>query len=44
MRALAEGVLRAYRWQYILTGAKHHFRKVLGELIGEKQARRIRRW
>jgi hypothetical protein len=42
MRALAEGVLRAYRWQYILTGAKHpHFRKVLGELIDEKQAQRI---
>ena len=42
MRALADGVLRAYRWQYILTGAQHpHFRKVLGELIDEKQAQRI---
>jgi hypothetical protein len=42
MRALADGVLRAYRWQYILTGAQHpHFRKVLGELTDEKQAQRI---
>jgi hypothetical protein len=42
MRALADGVLRAYRWQYILTGAQHpHFCKVLSEFIDEGQARRI---
>lgn len=42
MRALADGVLRAYRWQYILSGAQHpHFRKVLGELTDGKQAQRI---
>ena len=42
MRALVDGVLRAYPWQYILTGAQHpHFRKVLGELTDEEQAQRI---
>ena len=42
MRELADGVLRAYRWQYILTGAQHpHFRKVLGELTDEEQPQRI---
>ena len=42
MRALADGVQRAYRWQYILTGAQHpHFRKVLGELTDEEQPQRI---
>jgi len=35
-------VLRAYRWQYILSGAQHpHFIKVLTGLITEAQAERI---
>jgi hypothetical protein len=42
MQALADGILRAYRWQYILSGASHpHFVKVLTSLITEAQARRI---
>lgn len=36
------GLLRAYRWQYILSGAQHpHFIKVLTSLITDKQADRI---
>jgi hypothetical protein len=36
------GVLRAYRWQYILSGAQHpHFIKVLTSLITDAQSRRI---
>jgi len=35
-------VLRAYRWQYILSGAQHpHFIKVLTSLITDAQAQRI---
>jgi hypothetical protein len=42
MQALSTGVLRAYRWQYILSGAQHpHFRKVLGDLLNERQLQRI---
>lgn len=42
MRTLADGLLRAYRWQYILSGAEHpHFRKVLSELANENQIERI---
>jgi hypothetical protein len=36
------GMLRAYRWQYILSGAGHpHFLKVLTSLITEAQTERI---
>lgn len=42
MQALAEGVLRAYRWQYIHTGAQHaHFGKVLSSLITDRQVQRV---
>ena len=44
--ALAERVgatvLKAYRWQYIVSGAMHpHFQKVLGSLVNESQMGRI---
>ena len=40
---LKSGVLRAYRWQYILSGAQHpQFLKVLGQLITPAQADRIK--
>jgi hypothetical protein len=36
------GLLRAYRWQYIVSGAQHpHFVKVLTSLITEAQTERI---
>jgi len=36
------GLLKAYRWQYILSGAGHpQFQKVLGELLTEAQLGRI---
>jgi hypothetical protein len=36
------GLLKAYRWQYIFSGAEHpHFLKVLTSLITEQQAGRI---
>jgi len=39
---LEAGVLRAYRWQYIFSGAQHpHFIKVLTSLITDAQAERI---
>lgn len=39
---LETGVLRAYRWQYILSGAQHpHFIKVLTSLITGTQTERI---
>jgi hypothetical protein len=39
---LATGVLAAYRWQYILSGAQHpHFIKVLTSLITGAQTERI---
>jgi len=39
---LETGVLRAYRWQYILSGAQHpHFIKVLTSLITDVQTDRI---
>lgn len=42
MQALADGVLKAYRWQYILSGAQHpHFVKVLTSLIDASQAGRV---
>jgi hypothetical protein len=40
--ALEAGVLAAYRWQYLISGAQHpHFVKVLGSLITEAQGQRI---
>ncbi|HZN00493.1 MAG TPA: hypothetical protein VFB70_13925 [Pyrinomonadaceae bacterium] len=39
---LETGLLRAYRWQYILSGAQHpHFIKVLTSLTTEAQTERI---
>lgn len=39
---LKAGLLKAYRWQFILSGAEQpHFLKVLGSLINEAQGRRI---
>jgi hypothetical protein len=39
---LKTGVLRSYRWQYILSGAQHpHFIKVLTSLITDAQTERI---
>jgi len=41
-RALEAAVLKAYRWQYIISGAQHpHFVKVLSSLITEAQGGRI---
>jgi hypothetical protein len=41
-RAIAAAFLKAYRWQYIHSGAQHpQFGKVLSGLITEKQGRRI---
>ena len=40
--AVKAGVLKAYRYQYILSGAQHpHFLKVLAGLITEDQAGRV---
>jgi hypothetical protein len=42
LRKLEDGVLRAYRWQYIFSGAQHpHFIKVLTSLINDAQTQRI---
>src|SRR5262245_42734679 len=39
---LQAGLLRAYRWQYIVSGAQHpHFIKVLTSLITDAQTERI---
>jgi hypothetical protein len=39
---LRDGVLRAYRWQYILSGAQHpRFREILASLVTAEQARRV---
>jgi hypothetical protein len=41
-RAIEAAFLRAYRWQYIHSGAQHpHFGKVLSSLITESQGQRI---
>jgi hypothetical protein len=41
-RALDAALLKAYRWQYILSGAQHpHFLKVLGGLITDAQGGRV---
>ncbi len=40
--AIEAAFLKAYRWQYIQSGAQHpHFGKVLSSLITEKQGQRI---
>jgi hypothetical protein len=42
MSALEAGFLKAYRWQYIFSGAEHpHFLKVLTGMISDEQAGRI---
>ena len=39
---LEAGILKAYRWQYILSGAQHpHFLKVLTGMINDTQVKRI---
>jgi hypothetical protein len=41
-RAIGAAFLKAYRWQYIHSGAQHpHFGKVLSGLITEKHGKRI---
>jgi hypothetical protein len=41
---LQDGVLRAYRWQYILSGAQHpRFLETLGRLVTAEQGQRIAR-
>ena len=41
-RAIEAAFLKAYRWQYIHSGAQHpHFGKVLSGLITEKHGQRI---
>jgi DNA-binding Lrp family transcriptional regulator len=41
-RAIEAGFLKAYRWQYIHSGAQHpHFAKVLSSLITQSQGERI---
>ena len=41
-RAIEAAFLKAYRWQYIHSGAQHpHFGKVLSNLITENQGQRI---
>ena len=40
--ALRETVLKAYRWQYIVSGVQHpRFAAILGELITAAQGKRI---
>jgi hypothetical protein len=42
-RAIREGVLRAYRCQYIVSGLQHpHFEKLLSGMVSETQMRRLR--
>jgi hypothetical protein len=44
LRAVAAAFLKAYRWQYIHSGAQHpQFGKVLSSLITEQQGKRIQR-
>jgi len=39
---IADGFLKAYRWQYIITGAQHpRFQENLGKLITQEQGQRI---
>jgi hypothetical protein len=42
VRELEAGVLRAYRWQYIVSGAQHpRFMKLLSGMITPAQGERI---
>jgi hypothetical protein len=42
VQAIKAAFLKAYRWQYIYSGAQHpHFGKVLSSLISENQGQRI---
>jgi hypothetical protein len=42
LQAIGAAFLKAYRWQYIHSGAQHpHFGKVLSSLITEHQGQRI---
>jgi hypothetical protein len=42
-RRIEPAFLKAYRWQYIHSGAQHpHFNKMLSSLITEKQGQRVR--
>jgi hypothetical protein len=44
IQRLGAGVLAAYRWQYIFSGAEHpHFRSLLGQLVTPEQGARIAR-
>jgi len=39
---IAQGLLKAYRWQYIVSGAQHpKFQEVLGSLVTQEQGERI---
>ena len=41
-QAVEKGLLKAYRWQYIISGAQHpHFMKILTSFITEQQVARI---
>jgi hypothetical protein len=41
-RQVGEVILRAYRWQYIVSGVEHpHFARLLAELTSPAQLRRI---
>jgi hypothetical protein len=42
MDAIHQTILKAYRWQYILSGVQGpHFNKVLGSLVSQEQGNRI---
>lgn len=42
VQCIRDGVLKAYRWQYIISGVQEpRFQKVLGSLINEQQGQRI---
>ncbi|HET9617319.1 MAG TPA: hypothetical protein VFP74_09130 [Pseudolabrys sp.] len=42
LRSIEASILKAYRWQYIHSGAQHpHFGKVLSGLITDKQLQRV---
>lgn len=42
VQRIRDGVLKAYRWQYIISGVQEpRFMKVLGSLINEQQGQRI---
>jgi hypothetical protein len=41
-RLIWEGILKAYRWQYIISGAQHkRFQEILGNFITQEQGNRI---